>query len=114
MRLSKNQEIKVGDKLQKARLSNGYTQEQVAEIVGCSSRYVGQLETDATIGSISIIINLCKLYHISLNDLYGEFVNVELDPNNITFSGYVNLNSEYKSIVDNTINYLNKLQHNKK
>ena len=42
MRLSRNQEIKIGAKLQKARVSNGYTQEQVAEIIGCSSRYVGQ------------------------------------------------------------------------
>lgn len=35
---NRNQEIKVGSKLQKARLANGYTQEQVAEIIGCSSR----------------------------------------------------------------------------
>lgn len=111
MRLAKNQDLKVGNKLQKARIANGYTQEQVAEIIGCSSRYVGQLETDTTSGSISIIINLCKLYHISLNDLYGEYVNVEINSNNIAFSGYINLNSEYKSIVDNTINYLNKLQN---
>lgn len=111
MRLAKNQDLKVGDKLQKARIANGYTQEQVTEIIGCSSRYVGQLETDTTSGSISIILNLCELYHISPNDLYGEYVDIEIDPNNITFSGYINLNSEYKSIVDNTINYLNKLQN---
>lgn len=40
MRLAKNQDLKVGDKLQKARIANGYTQERVAEIIGCSSRYV--------------------------------------------------------------------------
>ncbi len=111
MRLAKNQDLKVGDKLQKARIANGYTQERVAEIIACSSRYVGQLETDTTSGSISLILNLCKLYHITPNDLYGEYVDIEIDPNNITFSGYINLNSEYKSIVDNTINYLNKLQN---
>lgn len=112
MRLAKNQEIKIGEKLQKARISNGYTQEQVAEIIGCSSRYLGQLETDATSGSISIIINLCKLYNISLNDLYGEFIDITMDlSNHLSFSGYISLNSEYKSIVDNTINYLNKLQN---
>lgn len=111
MRLAKNQDLKVGDKLQKARLANGYTQEQVSEIIGCSPRYVGQLETDTTSGSISFILSLCNLYHITPNDLYVEYVDVEIDPNNITFSGYINLNSEYKSIVDNTINYLNKLQN---
>ena len=73
MRLSRNQEIKIGAKLQKARVSNGYTQEQVAEIIGCSSRYVGQLETNNTSGSISLIINLCKLYHITLNGIISTF-----------------------------------------
>ena len=59
MRLSRNQEIKVGSKLQKVRLANGYTQ-------------------------------------------------------NISFCGYINLNDEYKSIIDNNINYLNQLQNDKK
>lgn len=112
MRLEKNQKIKVGDKLQKARISNGYTQEQVAEIIGCSSRYIGQLETDTTSGSISLIINLCNLYHITLNDLYGEFIDIKTDlSNNLSFSGYIGLNDEYKSIIDININYLNKLQN---
>lgn len=115
MRLSRNQEIKVGSKLQKARLANGYTQEQVAEIIGCSSRYVGQLETNNTSGSISLIVNLCKLYHITLNDLYGEYMDVDSDlSENISFCGYINLNDEYKSIIDNNINYLNQLQNDKK
>ena len=115
MRLSRNQEIKIGAKLQKARVSNGYTQEQVAEIIGCSSRYVGQLETNNTSGSISLIINLCKLYHITLNDLYGEYIDVNTDfSENLSFCGYIILNNEYKSIIDNNINYLNKLQNDKK
>lgn len=115
MRLSRNQEIKIGAKLQKARVSNGYTQEQVAEIIGCSSRYVGQLETNNTSGSISLIINLCKLYHIALNDLYGEYIDANTDlSENLSFCGYISLNNEYKSIIDNNINYLNKLQNDKK
>ncbi len=115
MRLSRNQEIKVGEKLQKARLANGYTQEQVAEIIGCSSRYIGQLETNNTSGSISLVVDLCKLYHITLNDLYGEYIDVNTDlSGNISFCGYINLNDEYKSIIDNNINYLNQLQNDKK
>ena len=65
MRLAKNKDLKIGKKLKEARISNGYTQEQVAEIADCSSRYIAQLETDATSGSISLLIKLCKLYHIT-------------------------------------------------
>ncbi len=115
MRLCKNTNIKIGSKLQKARISNGYTQEQVSELVGCSSRYIGQLETNTTLGSISIIINLCNLYNISLNELFSDFLNLENDlPSTNSFCGYINLSEEYKSIVDNTIVYLNQLQNEKK
>ena len=62
MRLTKNREIKIGKKLKENRIANGYTQEKVAEILGCSPRYIGQLETDVTTGSISIsIILIIKL-----------------------------------------------------
>lgn len=60
-------------------------------------------------------MNLCKLYHITLNDLYGEYMDVDTDlSENISFCGYINLSDEYKSIIDNNINYLNQLQNNKK
>lgn len=41
----KKSKIQVGKKLKSARLSCGYTQEQVAELLGLASRYIGSLET---------------------------------------------------------------------
>lgn len=115
MRLAKNENIKIGFKLQEARIASGYTQEQVAELAGCSSRYIGQLETDLSTGSVSFIIFLCNLYNLTLNDLYGEYINVSTDlKDNIPFCGYIALNDEYKSIVDNVITHLRKLQNSKK
>lgn len=112
MKFSKDANIKVGNKLQNARISNGYTQEKIAELVGCSPRYISQLESDITIGSLPLIINICKLYHISLDDLYGEYLQVSTSlSKNINFCGYLSLKEEYKSIVDNSITYLNKLQN---
>ena len=103
--------IEVGEKLKNARLVAGYTQEQVAEIIDCSSRYISQLETNRTLGSIDSILRLCNLYKITLNDIYSEYfefkINGKKDAQNII--GYNALNNEYKSIVDNTIQYLNNL-----
>ena len=103
--------IEVGEKLKNARLAAGYTQEQVAEIIDCSSRYISQLETNRTLGSIDSILRLCNLYKITLNDIYSEYfefkINGKKDAQNII--GYNALNNEYKSIVDNTIQYLNNL-----
>ena len=103
--------IEVGEKLKNARLVAGYTQEQVAEIIDCSSRYISQLETNRTLGSIDSILKLCNLYKISLNDIYSDYFEFKFneykDTQNII--GYNALNNEYKSIVDNTIQYLNNL-----
>ena len=106
--------IKVGKNLKNARLASGYTQEQVAEIIDCSSRYISQLETNRTLGSIDSILKLCNLYKITLNDIYSDYFKFKFneykDTQNII--GYNALNDEYKSIVDNTIQYLNNLQKN--
>ena len=114
MRLTKNREIKIGKKLKENRIANGYTQEKVAEILGCSPRYIGQLETDVTTGSISIIINLCNLYNITLDSIFNEYLNQKDNSScSVSFSGYTNLNEDFKSIIDNNITFLNKLQNSK-
>lgn len=110
MRRKNNKNINIGHILKSARISAGYTQEEAAEKVNCSNRYLGQLETDRTLGSISLIIDLCNLYKISLNDIYSEYLSTNFDYNVSSVKGYQTLSAEYRSIVDNTIQFLNKLQ----
>lgn len=106
--------IEIGQKLKEARKSIGLTQEQVCEKLNCASRYIGQLETNQTKGSIPIIIALCNLYGISLNDLYSDYLKIDSTFQDLSkISGYFNLNDDYKSIVENNIAFLNKLQNNK-
>lgn len=113
MKRTKKLNIKIGSKLQNARLAKGYTQEEVAEKLDCSSRYIGQLETDRSQGSIDLIIELCNLYNITLDDLYSNYLilnyNTKKDdlPNIV---GYSQLSNEYRSIIDNTISFLINMQ----
>lgn len=102
--------LEIGEKLKNARISCGYTQEQVAEKVNCANRYLAQLESNQSAGSISLIINLCNLYKISLDYLYSDYLNINSPSDLAKISGYFNLKSDYKNIVENNISYLNKLQ----
>ena len=118
MRRKNKFNIEVGSILQNARIAKNLTQEEVAEKVDCSSRYIGQLETNRTLGSIDLIIELCNLYEISLNDIYGIYLKAinssaskDKCPNIV---GYNELSSEYRSIIDNNISFLNTLQNKKK
>ena len=118
MRRKNKFNIEVGSILQNARIAKNLTQEEVAEKVDCSSRYIGQLETNRTLGSIDLIIELCNLYEISLNDIYGIYlkaINLSASKDKCpNIVGYNELSSEYRSIIDNNINFLNTLQNKKK
>ena len=96
--------LKIGKKLKTARITAGYTQEQISEKLNCSSRYIGLIET------------LCNLYGISLNDVYGDYLTIKYTnemKNLSSIIGYNQLSEEYKSIIDNNIEYLNILQKRK-
>ena len=118
MRRKNKFNIEVGSILQNARIAKNLTQEEVAEKVDCSSRYIGQLETNRTLGSIDLIMELCNLYEISLNDIYGIYlkaINLSASKDKCpNIVGYNELSSEYRSIIDNNISFLNTLQNKKK
>lgn len=60
---------------------------------------------------------MCNLYGVSLNDIYDDYLKFdfnELTKNIPNIIGYYQLNDEYKSIVDNNIQFLNKLQNKSK
>ena len=118
MRRKNKFNIEVGSILQNARIAKNLTQEEVAEKVDCSSRYIGQLETNRTLGSIDLLIELCNLYEISLNDIYGIYlkaINLSASKDKCpNIVGYNELSSEYRSIIDNNISFLNTLQNKKK
>lgn len=107
----RNKKIEIGEKLKNIRLACGYTQEEVCEKIDCSARYICQLETNKTMGSIPLILDLCALYGITLNELYSDYLDLKSNSNAASFApGYSSLNSEYRSIIDNNIVFLNKLQ----
>lgn len=110
---NKYKDIKIGNKLKEARLACNFTQEQVSEKLDCATRYISQLETNQSIGSISVILALCSLYGITTNDLYSDYLTVDSTLNTPTIFGYYNLNSEHRRIVDNNIKFLNELQNEK-
>lgn len=110
-----NKKIEVGEKLQNARKSCGLTQEEVCNKIECAPRYIGQLETNLTKSSIPVIIELCSLYGLSMDNLYSDYLkNIHTNEDFSKIVGYFHLDPEYKAIIENNIEFLNKLQNEKK
>lgn len=107
-------QFKIGQKLKEARKSCGFTQDEVSEKINCAPRYLGQLETNQTNGSIPIIIKLCSLYGITLDYLYSDYLKADNKLDGLSkIIGYFKLNDEHQSIIENNITFLNKLESSK-
>lgn len=108
-RMRKPSSIKIGKNLQKIRKSYGYTQERLAEEIEVSIRYVSDMEQDRAKPSYEVLIRICNLYKIGLNQIFSGYLT---DTNNKTLeyslSGYEKLSSEDKETIKFLITYFNK------
>ena len=108
----------IGKKIKLARTKAEYTQEQLAEKLSLSPRYISQLERGIAFGSATTIINVCKTLNISSDFLFNDLISNKthiLD--NITddkfLEDYLKLNDYNKNIISLLTHDLIKLQNSK-
>ncbi len=104
---------KFGDTLRELRNSKGYTQQQVADILGLKNKStLGSWEVGKSEPDGYTFLKLLKLYEVE--DVYDAFG--EVSPKQPTtntseiIEKYNLLNDGYKSLVENQINQLLELQ----
>lgn len=108
----------IGKKIKLARSKAEYTQEELAEKLSLSPRYISQLERGIAFGSATTIINVCKTLHINSDFLFNDLINNKtpiLD--DITddkfLENYLKLNEHNKNIISVLTNELIKMQNKK-
>lgn len=108
----------IGKKIKLARAKAEYTQEELAEKLSLSPRYISQLERGIAFGSASTIINVCKALNINSDFLFHDLIDNKtpiLD--NITddkfLEDYLKLNDYNKNIIAVFTNELIKIQSKK-
>ena len=110
----------IGKKIKIARLKAEYTQEELAEKLSLSTRYVSQLERGIAFGSASTIINVCKTLNINANFLFSDVITVTDSPSVNDLVGqnfienYLKLDDYNKLIVNALTNELVKIQKSTK
>lgn len=58
-----------GKRINKLRLKNGMTQEELSGRLHISERYLRRLEKGACGGSIDLLVDIAELFHVSLDYL---------------------------------------------
>lgn len=69
--------MNLGNHLMQARKKAGLSQEAVAEKLGVSRQTISKWETDETVPDIYQSKKLAKLYHLSLDELFGFDVDLK-------------------------------------
>lgn len=105
----------IGKKIKLARAKAEYTQEQLAEKLSLSPRYISQLERGIAFGSATTIINVCKALNINSDFLFNDLINnKEPFSNSIAddkfLEVYMKLNEYNKNIISVMANELIKMQ----
>lgn len=99
---------RVGQNYQKARVTNGITQEEVAEKLELSPSYVSDIERGKSLGSIHTLISLCNLYKVSPNDILSPVINFDIDLANPLLMGFNSLSHTNQEIIGEMIRILNE------
>lgn len=71
-------QVKIGRFIAEQRKAQGLTQAQLAERLGITDRAVSKWETGRSLPDASVMLPLCGLLHITVNDLLnGEVISME-------------------------------------
>ena len=71
-------QVKIGRFIHECRKKENMTQMQLAEKLGVTDRAVSKWETGRSLPDAAIMLELCELLHITVNDLLsGEVVSME-------------------------------------
>lgn len=64
--------MEIGNKINQLRKLSGMTQEQLAEKLSVSRQTISKWESDRTSPDLESIVNISRIFHVSLDDLLKE------------------------------------------
>lgn len=100
--------IKIGKNIQSIRKSNGYTQEKLAEKIEVSVRYVSDIEQNRANPSYEVLIRICNLFKVSMDQIFSEYLTTKENKNiEYSLTGFDRLSKKDKETIGNLISYFN-------
>ena len=86
----------LGQRIRNYRMSQGLSQEKLAELAKCHPTYIGQLERGEKNATIESVEKIATALHISLSTLFEKLGAQEADTPNIPLACYEFLSAKTK------------------
>lgn len=98
--------IRLAQNIKNARKERHYTQEQLAELVNCSTVFISQIETGVRIPSLETLYNISKVLFVTIDSLISS-----PDENTAFYGDNIvklieNCTDDEKTIIFNTVKSL--------
>lgn len=90
--------MNIGRKIQELRKISGMTQEQLAEKLNISRQTVSKWEAGGTLPDLESTLTLCRIFHISLDDLLEEEKKTQHKEDRITIEDLARINRHSRKI----------------
>lgn len=88
--------MRIGGKIQELRKLSGMTQEQLAEKLNLSRQTISKWESDGTLPDLESVLKICRIFHISLDDLLEEERKTVNEDEKITLEDLAKINNRNK------------------
>lgn len=107
--MKKSKVITIGKKLQSIRKMHGYTQEQLAEKIECSTRYIGDIEQDRSKPSYEVLVRICNTFNIGMDEIFSAYLDIkDRKDDNVSLYGFEKLKQNNRDTIIHLIEYFNK------
>lgn len=96
----------IGETLKSHRIKNGYTQEQVAELMDLAPKYISQIERGISAGTIETLIRFCNLYNITSDAILYPLLDSSIKSSNLKYNNdFKKLSLRDQKAIENLIKY---------
>lgn len=83
---------------------------KLAEEIEVSVRYISDIEQDKSKPSYEVLIKICNVFQISLDQVFSEYLNIKENKSmEYSLAGFDKLSKKDKETIENLIMYFNKI-----
>ena len=90
----------IGQKIRQSRIAHSYSQEQLAELTGISTAFLGHIERGTRAMSLETLVSICSILNISIDYLLLDEISETDSKGDVQYRKFVNIMKALTLVAD--------------